>query len=404
MSLRCHHHHHYLKVRALLCGGSGFSGGGGFPKPTKPSPSSPPLTHFLKHLLGSPASLSTAAGEPCSLTLHFLRNSCGLSEAAAARAAARVRLRSTKRAHAVLALFRGIGLSGADIARVVSLCPTMLSYRADVTLAPKVDFFRGELGLTDVQMRRLILASPYRVLSPSLDRIVRPNYLLLKELVGSDSNVTAAVVQSTEFIHGDLRGILLPKLKILRDHGATDDVIVKLITTHPKALMHRASPFEESLAAMKDLGVRPSSRMFPYIFGLFARLYPNKWNSKMDNYLSLGWTKEQVMDAFIVHPYCMSVSEDKLKRIWQFVAERLGWSPEYVSGSPMVLSLSYEKRILPRCMVLNSLASRGLFKGSIKICHMLLGEEKFMKKFVTRYQEEIPEVMEAYSARSAVAV
>ncbi|XP_040381648.1 uncharacterized protein LOC102709985 [Oryza brachyantha] len=410
MSLRCHHHHHHhLKVRALLCGGSGV-GGDSFPKPTplrRPLSGPPPLTHFLKHLLGGPAKLSGtaagAAGEPCSLTLHFLRNSCGLSEDAAAAAAARVRLRSTKKAHAVLALFRGMGFQGAHIARVVSTFPNLLTYRANVTLAPKLEFFRRELGLTDAQIRRAVLASPYRVLSYSLEGCLRRNHLLLRELLGSDKNVTAAVLQSTELIHGDIRGILLPKVKALRDHGATDDVIVKLVMTHPKALMHRLSPFEESLVAMEELGIRPCSRMFPYSFGLFARLHPRRWKRRMDNYLSLGWTKEQVTEAFVRHPYCMSVSNDKVRRIWQFVTKRLGWSLEYVVASPVLLSLSYEKRIVPRCMVLNLLASRGLFHGKIKMAHMCMGKMKFVDRYVTRYQEEIPEVLEAYSAGRASA-
>ncbi|BAF21400.1 transcription termination factor MTERF2, chloroplastic [Oryza sativa Japonica Group] len=398
MSLRCYHHH--LKVRALLCG----FGGGCFPTRTPPSPSpwSPPLTHFIKHLLGSPAALSgTATGaacEPCSLTLHFLRNTCGLSEDEAAAAAARVRLRSTKKAHAIVALFRGIGFSAADIARLVTSNPSLLSYRADATLMPKIEFFRRELGLTDAEIRRLVLANPYRVLRYSLKRCIRPNYLILRDLLGSDKNVTAAVLQSTDLIHGDVRGILLPKIKILQDYGATNDVIVKLVTTHPRALMHRASRFEESLAAMKELGVRPSSGMFPYSFGLFARLHPRKWKGRMDNFLSLGWTKEQVIEAFVRHPYCMSVSNDKVKLIWQFLAKKLRWTTDYVARSPMVLSFSYDKRILPRCTVLNLLASRGIFNRDIKTSHLVLGEKKFKEKYVTPYQDEIPEVLEAYSS------
>ncbi|KAL5197304.1 hypothetical protein ABZP36_000816 [Zizania latifolia] len=400
MFLRCCHHH--LKVRALLGGGGG---GGVLRKPTVQLPGSAPVTHFLEHFLGSPAALSSAAAsDPCSLTVHFLINSCGLSEEAATAAAARVRLRSTKKAHAVLALFRGLGLAGADIARVVTAAPPVLSYRAERSLVPKIDFFRHDLGLSDAEIRRIILVSPYRVLCYSLENCFRPNYLLLRDLLGSDKNVITAVLQYTDLIHGDVRGVLLPKVKALRDDGASDAVIVKLLTTHPKALMHRSSLFEESLAAVKELGISPSSGMFPYSFGLFARMHPTKWKLRMDNYLSLGWTEEQVKQAFVRHPYCMSVSDHKVRRIWQFFAEKLGWSPEYVAGSPMLLSLSFEKRILPRHAVLSLLASRGEFKRSIKVSHLVMAEKKFVERYVTSYQEAIPEVVEAYAARTASAV
>lgn len=369
--------------------------GGRIPPISPVSCGHPSLAHFLKHLLGGPAGLSNAAADPCSLTLHFLRNSCGLSEPAAAKVAARVHLRSTNRAHAVLALFRGLGLAGADLARVVAAAPEMLNYRADAILAPKLDFFRRDLGLTDDHIRKTILANPYRSLCYSLERRLRPNYLLLRELLGTDQNARSAVKQSFELIHGNVRSDLLPKVKILRDHGATDAVIVKLVTTHPRSLIHRSSFFNESLAAMKELGVSPSSGIFPYAFGLFARLSPVTWKRRIDNYLSLGWTEELVKLAFVRHPYCMSVSDDKVRRISHFFADKLGWSPEYVSASPMLISLSYEKRLLPRYQVLDILVSRGVIRR-IRISHLILGEKKFMEKYVTGYQQTIPEVLEAY--------
>ncbi|KAF6996567.1 hypothetical protein CFC21_012889 [Triticum aestivum] len=332
--------------------------GGRIPPISPVSCGHPSLAHFLKHLLGGPAGLSNAAADPCSLTLHFLRNSCGLSEPAAAKVAARVHLRSTNRAHAVLALFRGLGLAGADLARVVAAAPEMLNYRADAILAPKLDFFRRDLGLTDDHIRKTILANPYRSLCYSLERRLRPNYLLLRELLGTDQNARSAVKQSFELIHGNVRSDLLPKVKILRDHGATDAVIVKLVTTHP-------------------------------------RLSPVTWKRRIDNYLSLGWTEELVKLAFVRHPYCMSVSDDKVRRISHFFADKLGWSPEYVSASPMLISLSYEKRLLPRYRVLDILVSRGFIRR-IRISHLILGEKKFMEKYVTGYQQTIPEVLEAY--------
>ncbi|KAF6990831.1 hypothetical protein CFC21_007984 [Triticum aestivum] len=369
---------------------------GGVIPPVSPlSCGHPPLAHFLKHLPGSHAGVSNAAADPCSLTLHFLRNSCGLPEPAAAKIAGRVRLRSTKRAHAVLALFRGLGLAGADLARVVAAAPEMLNYRADAILAPKLDFFRRDLGLTDDRIRKIILSNPYRSLCYSLERRLRPNFLLLRELLGTDQNARSAVKNSLELIHGNVRSDLLPKVKILRDHGATNAVIVKLVTTHPRSLIHRSSFFNESLAAMKELGVSPSSGIFPYAFGLFARLSPVTWKRRIGNYLSLGWTEELVKLAFVRHPYCMSVSDDKVRRISHFFADKLGWTPEYVSASPMLISLSYEKRLLPRYQVLDILVSRGVIRR-IRISHLILGEKKFMEKYVTGYQQTIPEVLEAY--------
>ncbi|KAJ1268181.1 hypothetical protein BS78_07G117300 [Paspalum vaginatum] len=373
---------------------------------------SSPFRHFVQQLLGGVASTSRApsalaaasetagagGGEPASLTVHFLRHYCGLAEADAAKAAARVRLRSTKNAHAVLALLRDtLGLPPASVGRVVAAFPRVLS---STTVFDRFDFYLQELGLSPNEVRRFLGASPNRFLTAGLEGRLRPNHRLLREILGTDENVLAAIKQSMELIYENLEVVLLPKVQVLRNHGVTEEVIVKLIITHPKALVHRSTRFNEGLAAMKDLGVSPDSGVFPYAFGLFAKIHQSKWDHRIENYLSLGWTEEQIRRAFIRHPYCMSVSDDKVRQRMQFLNEKLGLGPEQVASCPVVLSLSYEKRLLPRCMVLDILVSRGVIKNGIRISHLLMPEKKFMERYVNRYREEVPQVVEAYGAKA----
>jgi len=381
---------------------------------------SSPFGHFVERLIGggapasrAPSDLAEAGGatsarrgargrDPASLTVHFLRHSCGLAEADAAKAAERVRLRSTKNAHAVLALLRDtLGMPPASIARLVAAFPALL---ASTTIGARFDFYLHELGLSPAEVRRFVLASPNRFLTAGLDGRLRPNQRLLRDLLGSDENVLAAVKQSIELIYDNLEVMLLPKLQALRDHGVTEEVLVKLVVTHPKALVHRSTRFDEGLAAMKDFGVSPDSGIFPYAFGVFAKIYQSKWDRRMENYLSLGWTEEQIRRAFTKHPYCMSVSDDKVRQLMRFLSEKLGWDPEYVSSSPTVLSFSYEKRLLPRYKVLDILVSKGVLKKGIRMGHLTISEKKFVERYVNKYQEVIPQVLEAYGARTSCAV
>nr|CAB3502640.1 unnamed protein product [Digitaria exilis] len=377
-----------------------------------------PFRHFVERLTGGGAAPTSRASsslagadstdarvgaggvDPASLTVHFLRHSCGLSEADAAKAAerARGRLRSTKNAHAVLALLRDtLGMSPATVARLVAVHPAVIK---SSTIDAKIDFYLLELGLTAAEVRRFVLASPYRFLNPGLDGRLRPNYRILRDLLGSKENVLAAVKQSIELIYENLDVVLLPKLQALRDYGVTEDVLIKLVITHPKALVHRSSRFNEGLAAMRDFGVSPASGIFPYTFGVFAKIYQSKWDRRLENYLSLGWTEAQVRRAFIRHPYCMSRSDDKVRQLMCFLSEKLGWGPEYVASSPTVFSFSYEKRVLPRYKVLKILLSRGVLKKGIRMGHLTLSEKKFMENYVIRHQDTIPEVLEAYGARA----
>ncbi|KAK3123299.1 hypothetical protein QOZ80_8AG0628180 [Eleusine coracana subsp. coracana] len=347
-----------------------------------------PLRHFIERLWGGAGTLSTlvspdaAGARSNSLTLQFLRDSCGLADKEVEAVGARLRLRSTKNAHAVLALLRNIGFAPAAVARLVVACPSLL---ACTSIAAKVDFCRRELGLSDADVRRILLASPYRIVNNGLDSRLRHNHKILKGLLGTNENVRAAVKQAVGLILGNMELVLLPKLKILRDHGVTEEGLVKLVITHPKALIYRSNRFDEGLAAMKDLGVGLSSGIFPYAFGVFAKTYQSKWDRRMENFLSLGWTEEQVRKAFVRHPYCMAVSDDKVRQLMKFFTEKLGWTPEYVAMCPTVLSFSYEKRILPRCMVMNLLASKGAIKSGIKQSHLMIAEKKFVEKYITTY-------------------
>ncbi|KAF8701850.1 hypothetical protein HU200_033174 [Digitaria exilis] len=387
---------------------------------------SPPCRHFVKRLIGGDAASTSRAAsalsaeaeaeadapsarvgtggvDPASLTVHFLRHSCGLAEADAAKAAARVVLRSTKNAHAVLALLRDtLGMSSATVVRVVAAHPAVIR---SSTIGAKIDFYLRELGLTAAEVRCFVLASSYRFLHAGLDGRLRPNYRILRDLLGSHENVLTAVKQSIELIYENLEVVVLPKLQALRDYGVSEDVLVKLVITHPKALVHRSSRFNEGLAAMKDFGVSPDSGMFPYAFGVFATIYQSKWDRRVENYLSLGWTEAQVRRAFIRHPYCMSVSDEKVRQLLRFLSEKLGWDPEYVASSPNILSFSYERRVLPRYKVLEILVSRGVLKNGIRMWHLRMSEKKFMENYVTRHQDVIPEVLlEAYRARTSCAV
>ena len=100
----------------------------------------------------------------------------------------------------------------------------------------------------------------------------------------------------------------------------------------------------------------------------------------------------------------MSVSDDKVRQLTRSLSEKLGWDPEYVSSSPTVLSFSYEKRLLPRYKVLDILVSKGVLKKGIRMGHLTISEKKFVERYVNKYQEVIPQVLEAYGARTSCAV
>lgn len=180
------------------------------------------------------------------------------------------------------------------------------------------------------------------------------------------------------------------------------DGIIKLIALHPRCLRECPNKFDSCLGAVKELGINPLSSTFVHAFAVISKVPRPVWKSRVQNFVSLGWSMAQISGAFARHPYCMSSSEEKVKRNLEFFEQKLGWGPAKLSGSPVLLSLSFEKRIAPRYRMFKLLDERGLLKDGMTCRHFLLGEKRFRKKYVDKYQEIIPEILEAVSGKLGI--
>ncbi|XP_038977175.1 transcription termination factor MTERF8, chloroplastic-like [Phoenix dactylifera] len=347
-----------------------------------------PFHHGLSHHISS-----STPNDSSSLTVHFLKKSCGLSSEAALSAANKIHLKTTKNPRSVLTLLEHFGFSKPDITRIVTKRPQLLLASPDHTLKPKLDFYQS-IGLSGADLARLLSGIPGLLLW-SLAKRLLPNFNLLKTILHSNENVVLAVKKCPRLLTSDLPNVLLPKIESLRDYGMPASVIFTLLITHPKSLVKAADQFENTFNAIKGMGVSPSTSMFAHALGVFSRLPKSTMEKKLENYLSLGWSQEQLLGAFAKHPYCMTASDEKVRRNMEFFAEKLKWGPAYVSAYPVVLSLSFEKRIVPRCLVLEMLASKGLVKGDVKARHLMMGEKKFIENYVIKYEGEVPEIVDA---------
>lgn len=145
---------------------------------------------------------------------------------------------------------------------------------------------------------------------------------------------------------------------------------------------------------VKRVGINPKSPLFAHALGVLGKLPERAWVRKVENFKGLGWTEDQVIVAFSKHPYCMTASIEKIEKNMEFFRERFGWSPEYVSRNPVVLSFSYEKRVLPRSRVFRVLEEKGFYEGRIGARQLMMGDKEFLKRYVLKYCEQVPEIVD----------
>ncbi|XP_026443258.1 uncharacterized protein LOC113343205 isoform X1 [Papaver somniferum] len=148
---------------------------------------------------------------------------------------------------------------------------------------------------------------------------------------------------------------------------------VKFLINQPTSLMIRA------LLNLRTL----HKRLWVWVL-IFTKLhclvlFKRKW----------GWSEAQIQNAFMLHPQCMKHFEKKISMTMDYLVNQMG-----IARCPMILHYSLEKTFIPRLAVNRILTAKVLIKDIIFLQTILhVGKESFLGKFVSKYEQEAPEVL-----------
>ncbi|KAK1277819.1 hypothetical protein QJS04_geneDACA003676 [Acorus gramineus] len=327
---------------------------------------------------------------------HQQGSSCGLSPEAAIKASKWVTLKTPKNADLVLDFLRNHGLDQTHIAKAITIHPRLLTLSPEKILKPKMDFLT-RYGFSDSQLSKIISRDP-KIIARSIDKHITPTLDFLKGLIGTQSDVVAAIDHSTLLLRSFYQKRLVPNISALREHGVPVSQVSKLIIKYPNALcMTSPTRFREVVVAVHGMGIHPSQTIFIEAVKAMVSVSKSNWDGKFEAYKSFGWSEDEIVSAFRRFPMCMMYSEKKIRSGMEYYIKVLGWEPSYVSRHPVLLCYSLEKRVMPRCLVLQVLLSRGLIKKDMKWTTALtINEMRFLERFVTKYEEEAPELTRVY--------
>nr|POF16917.1 hypothetical protein CFP56_17179 [Quercus suber] len=91
---------------------------------------------------------------------------------------------------------------------------------------------------------------------------------------------------------------------------------------------------------------------------------------------------------------------EKITKVMNFVVNKLGRPSTDILMNPVVLNLSLEKRIIPRCSVVQILLAKNLIKSDFGLATFLLRKEKFfLEKFVIKFQDNVPQLLSVYQTK-----
>jgi mTERF domain-containing protein len=300
-------------------------------------------------------------------------------------------------AHTVVEFFRAHGFRNEQISTLTMKLPPLYLFNMHKNFKPKLDFFKS-LGLSDPEIAKLLSTQP-SILKRSLEKTIIPCVQELRRILGSDENVLKAIKAECRVIEANVEKVLKPNMSMLISHGVPQSLALKLFFLGPRSLLMSTFRFSEIISEVMKLGFDPNKLRFVIAIRSMA-MSKTLWEQKMKAYRSCGFSEDEIYSAFKRNPLFMATSEKKLKKSMSFFVNKLKMKPSLISKNPILLRLSLEKRIIPRCSVLQLLMSKGLIKADTSIVHACkITEKEFVNKFVCKYQNEVPDVVRAHQGK-----
>ncbi|KAF8395585.1 hypothetical protein HHK36_019535 [Tetracentron sinense] len=331
-----------------------------------------------------------------SLTVDYLVNSCGLSPESALKASQQIHIKTTSKPDSVLELFRNYGFTNTHLAKIINGLPSLLLADPIKTLKPKMEFFRNN-GISDPILAKFLSANA-TILWRSLENQIIPSFNYLKSLLHTNDNIAFTLGRDSWILHR----LQKQNISLLQNHGAPESTIFKIIMINPRVLCVKPDKFSENVMKIIEIGYDPSTLKFAYGLCILSGMKKGTWEKKLAVYRSFGWSEDEILSMFRKQSTCMVYSEKKISTALDFFMNKLNWTPAYISKYPTALFYSLEKRTVPRCSVFEVLLSKSLMKKWDMGNALKMTEDEFLKNYVVKYQEDLPQLLTIYRSKMGV--
>ncbi|KAG0527066.1 hypothetical protein BDA96_06G200100 [Sorghum bicolor] len=246
-------------------------------------------------------------------------------------------------------------------------------------------------------------SSPRTRCSSALPGDVVPRLEFFISFYGSFEKALVAAKRNGSLLNASLERLIEPNIALFRQWGVRD--IVQLCSNVPRVLTFNLERLKESLLRAEQLGVPPTSGLLGHAVSIVSYMSEEKVAAKLEFFKStLGCSDSEVSMAVSKLPSLLGISDEILLRKIKFLVNEAMMEPRYIVERPVVLSMSLEKRLMPRHYVMKILQEKGLLNSNTSfLTFAKLGEKSFKLKFIDCHKDSIPGLADAYAtARTGV--
>ncbi|GJT72915.1 mitochodrial transcription termination factor [Tanacetum coccineum] len=296
----------------------------------------------------------------------------------------------------VITTFKNYGLNNAQIKKIISFAPKILSCKAHKTLNPKLKVFQ-ELGLSGSDLVGLIQRNP-EVFGFGLNTRIMPGLSLLRKVLGSDENVIEVINKSRWlcFTNYSMKR-LETNVAILKDFGLGDDRIVKFILSNPEKVMVNPKVLASKLSYVEER-FKISRELPSFIHAVSVALYCSEVEveSKMEVFRGYGWCDSDIALLFRNQPYVLNKSEENIGEKLEFYMKGLGYTPVYLLSCNTFFTFSLKKRVIPRNNMLTILKEKKLVGEKPSLITIVSYTELRFLEYLRGFEDDVPGLCETY--------
>ncbi|KAI3801409.1 hypothetical protein L1987_29514 [Smallanthus sonchifolius] len=329
-----------------------------------------------------------------SFTVSYLIDSCGFPPDKAISASKYLNFKSPNKADSVIQFFKNQGFTESQVSQLIRKFPLALSCNPQKNLLPKFEFL-SSLGLSSPDIVKLLTARP-KSLGRSLKNHLEPSMSLLRDLLQSDDRTLIAIKRCAWVLDWDFQSNMIPNMQLLRDVGVPGTKMLYMLTYQPRDFLVNTEQFKNVVEEVVEMGFDPTKTSFMLAVHAIRSMTKATWDKKMETYGKWGWSKDEILLAFRTDPWCMMKSEEKIDTVMDYLVNKMGFETSVVAKNSLLISLSMERRIVPRCLVFEYCLKKGLVKNKNAFSWWLRCSDSIFIKRLQKYEKEAPGVVKLY--------
>uniref|UniRef100_A0A7N0TTA5 Uncharacterized protein n=1 Tax=Kalanchoe fedtschenkoi TaxID=63787 RepID=A0A7N0TTA5_KALFE len=365
------------------------------------------LRHTLKNLASCSSTLireaptpdSTATQEPKdeNFTVSYLMESCGLGPEAAkcihlGFSGKPEAQRFADRWKYVIKLFRHFGFHDYHIARLVLKQLQLFSSAPDKELKPKIELLVS-LGAHPTTVAEILLNFPCGHLQDHFLPLVD----FLVKMHSNGEELVETVMSFCRTLSFDPQAFLA-NVAVLREVGMPDNIVLYFMRKEHHILDENSILFKKIVDEVKIMRIDPQSCDFVDGMLAISAISTETYKQKSRFFKKWGWSDAELLKVLIEHPKFLDVTEKKIDEVMDCFVNTLGFKPLCVVQCPLAFTCS-RKKLISRFCVAKFLWAKGVINvDSYKMSSFLeTSEHLFLKRFVTKHKENVPELFDLYS-------